>query len=330
MGLTESTSNRRVELLEEWGYVKRLKGSEAAAAYRANIAGGGLSSSRRPILYGRGPKWLEVAADVEALIAEGLAARLGSREGRELRVHHVTLTCEFKSPPARLTVPGKKTGEVEVIFTPRRWGSHGQILHERNFENEGLQWRAVLFAHPSKPDGGWSSATVTLAKESAQWVDAGQVHAFTLALYESAVRAMNRIERWVACRLSPMHLLDFAERVHAGLGIEGPVAEMFAALPAQSREWTLIDGRRVWADFSDGAAGDAELEAGLPSKGAADALTVLDESLAWALKNPEGLNNLRLEIAALTEQVTLLITSQTTPAFSEPLSSKPDDSIMFG
>jgi hypothetical protein len=127
-----------------------------------------------------------------------------------------------------------------------------------------------------------------------------------------------------------MHLLDFAERVHAGLGIEGPVAEMFASLPAQSREWTLVDGRRVWADFSDGAAGDAELEAGLPSKGAADALTVLDESLAWALKNPEGLNNLRLEIAALTEQVTILISSQKNNYFPELIYPEPDDSIMFG
>ena len=298
-----STVRRRLDSALKWGFVLYLAEDEAKAANRARVQNGGVASSRRPVMFGRGPRWLSIAAECGELVGGRLPERAGVRDGRLIRVHDVRLTCDIIKAPGRLSIKQKQPGGEWALvprFEPRQFGANGQVLHEKTLRVDGLTWRACLWSQPHRGDAGWSRATLTLAKESHQWVDSGQVHAFTLHLYEAACRAMQHAERLIECRLQPMHLLDFSERCHAALNIEGPSAEFLASLPHFAREWTLADGRKVWGDFSHGS---PELESGLPSRGAADLLPLLDEGLAWALKDPEGLNGLRGEVSEVSEEV---------------------------
>jgi hypothetical protein len=336
-GVAISTMRRRLLMLEEWGWVVRLTGADARSANRARIQQGGEPCTRLPAMWGRGPCWLQISAEVKAVDGGLLAARVGVRVGRTLRAHHITLTCEIRSPPTVRTRPDRSTGgdrlEPVPVLIPRGFGPHGQVIHEALVECDSLRWDARLWEH----DGSWSTATLTLLKECCQRPDVGQVHAFALELYEAAIRAMQSLEGATGARLIPMHLLDFCERVHCALSIEGPVAEWLADLPEASRHWHLADGRRVWGDFSDGA----ELESGLPSSGAADVLPVMDEVLAWALKDPEALRDLVLSVDALQEQHTGLeaavarlvdllveVVDEPEPAPSV-LSPEPDPHFMF-
>ena len=327
IGRPISTIRRHVIRLEESGYCKALKGQELAAANRHRIQLGGEPATRLPKLFGRGRHWLSIAAEVNRLHGELTPARGVGREGRNLRVHSVILSADIIRPPnsALLNVENP-------LLEPHPFGKNGQVHFRGSLEIDGLSWVVVLWFNPAKGSAGWSKATLTLSKDCPQYPDAGQVHAFTLHIYQAAVRALETVSRTIGAGFDPMPLLDFAKRTHAALPIEGDFADFIKTLPASARQWTLADGRKVWADFSDGP----EVESGLPSTGAADVLTVLDEAVSIALKNPELFLQVAQSIEVIDERiegVAALLESlhlRLNPPIHNPPPLNPSDFNMWG
>jgi len=279
-----STMNRRLAAFTKSGAVRRLEGREKQDANRHRLQTGGRASSRPPTLYGRGPNFLQWAAEIEQVRRGRLPERAGVRTHRMLKVHNVTLRCEIDSPP--------RIWLKEFDSIP--FGSVGQIHHRRNIEVDGLTWRVVLWESRTK---GFSTATITLAKESNPPIDEAQTSAFAVELWLSALRAKDALERTHGLRLIPMHPDRFFERIHAALGVVDDVEAWLSALPLESRRWRTIDGRLIWADASDGP---TDLESHLPD---AQVLAPMETALAWALKDPDSLNRLTVSVEAILERL---------------------------